>query len=51
MIKVVSLLHRKAFAEGLLIPDMKNAGHNSGEEGERLGDSLLGFVSLTFTVG
>lgn len=34
MIKVVSLLHRKAFAEGLLIPDMKNAGHNSGEEGE-----------------
>ncbi|GJQ12626.1 hypothetical protein GpartN1_g4417.t1 [Galdieria partita] len=34
MIKVVSLLHRKAFPERLLIPDLKNSSHNSGEETE-----------------
>lgn len=35
MIKVVSLLHRKAFPERLLIPDIKNTSYNSAEEGER----------------
>eukprot|EP00871_Galdieria_phlegrea_P003137 jgi/Galph1/3824/GphlegSOOS_G2464.1 len=34
MIKVVSLLHRKAFAENLLIPDLRNSNHSSSEETE-----------------